>query len=107
MTFAIFVAPLLSENAFRMIEAAATLDDVRLGVITHDGVEGLQHLQGRVAHWRVTRVLDVQQLLWAVQGLEQHHGKASRLFGAYEQLQVPLAVAREAATAGAWSALSG
>ncbi len=96
MTFAIFVAPLLSENAFRMIEAAATLDDVKLGVITHDSADGLQHLQGRVAHWRVTRVLDVQQLLWAVQGLQEHHGKASRLFGAYEQLQVPLAVAREA-----------
>lgn len=94
--FSIFVAPLLSENAFRMVEAAASLEGVRLGVVTHDGAEGLRHLQGRVAHWRVDNVLDVPQLLWAARALQQRHGPLQRLFGAYEQLQVPLAVAREA-----------
>lgn len=96
MTFAIFAAPLLSENAFRMVEAAATLDGVKLGVITHDDADRLRYLHGRVAHWRVTNVLDVPQLLWATEGLQQRHGRAQRLFAAYEQLQVPLAVARQA-----------
>lgn len=95
MTFAIFAAPLLSENAFRMIDAAATLDGVRLGVITHEGEEKLRHLQDRVTHWKVDNVIDVQQLVWAATGLQQRNGRAHRLFGAYEQLQVPLAMARQ------------
>ena len=60
--FVVFVAPLLSPNAFAMIEAAASLPDVRLGVVTHDGAEALRHLQGQVAHWRVTDVLSVEQI---------------------------------------------
>ncbi|HSA56931.1 MAG TPA: ATP-grasp domain-containing protein [Gemmatimonadaceae bacterium] len=94
--FVIFVAPLLSPNAFAMVEAAAGLPDVRLGVVTHDGAESLRHLQGRVAHWRVTDVLSVEQLMWAARELAQRNGPVSRMFGAYEQLQVPLARAREA-----------
>lgn len=94
--FVIFAAPLVSENAFRMISAIAGLDGVRLGVITHDGAEKLRDLQGRVAHWRIDNVLDVPQLLWAASALQERNGQVHRLFGAYEQLQVPLAVAREA-----------
>jgi biotin carboxylase len=94
--FVIFAAPLLSDNAFRMIRAIAALDEVRLGVITHDGADRLRDLQGRVAHWRVDNVLDVPQLLWAANGLQDRNGRVHRLFGAYEQLQVPLAVARQA-----------
>jgi len=94
--FVIFAAPLLSENAFGMVEAIARLDGVRLGVITHDSAEKLRHLQEGVAHWRVDNVLDVPQLLWAANGLQARNGQIHRLFGAYEQLQVPLAVARQA-----------
>lgn len=94
--FVIFAAPLLSDNAFRMVSAIAGLDGVRLGVITHDGAEKLRDLQGRVAHWRVDNVLDVPQLLWAANALQERNGRVHRLFGAYEQLQVPLAVARQA-----------
>jgi biotin carboxylase len=96
MPFAIFAAPLLSDNAFRMIEAAAALRDVRLGVITHDDADKLKHLRGQVAHWRVQSVLDAQQLMWATQELRARNGAVHRLFGAFEQLQVPLAVVREA-----------
>lgn len=95
MPFVIFAAPLLSENAFGMIEAAASLSDVRLGVITHDPAEGLRHLRDRVAHWRVADILNVDQLLWATRELQKRNGEVHRLLGAYEQLQVPLAVARE------------
>ena len=93
--FALFAAPRLSENAFRMVEAAAGLPEVRLGVVTQDEASALRHLAGRVAHWRVADVLDVDQLAWAAQGLARAHGPPDRLFGAFEQLQVPLAEARE------------
>jgi biotin carboxylase len=94
--FVVFAAPLLSENAMRMVEAVATLHGVRLGVITHDPVDSLRHLQGTVAHWRVSDILNVDQLVWATRELAFRKGPVERLFGAYEQLQVPLAEARQA-----------
>lgn len=91
----VFVAPLLSDNAMRMVAAAASLPDVRLAVVTHEPVEKLGHLQGHVAHWRVDDILKVDQLIWATRELGNRFGPVSRLFGAYEQLQVPIAQARE------------
>jgi biotin carboxylase len=94
--FVVFAAPMLSENAMRMVEAAATLYGVRLGVITHDPADALRHLQGSVAHWRVSDILSTDQLVWAARELAFRKGPVERLFGAYEQLQVPLAETREA-----------
>ena len=93
----LFAAPILSENASRMIEAAASLPDVRLGVITQDPAEKMspQLAQMVSAHWRVNDILDPEQLTWAARELSQRMGGVDRLFGAYEQLQVPLAEARE------------
>jgi biotin carboxylase len=95
MPFVLFAAPLLSDNAFGMIRAAATLPGVDLGVVTLDGDHALRDLQGRVAHWRVQDIFDLQQLLWAARELSARHGPIHRLFGALEQLQVPLAEARQ------------
>ncbi len=96
--FAIFVCPLLSENASRMIVAAAGLSGVRLGVISHDPQESAPDWARRSigAHWRVDSILDPDQLVRAVHGLAQMTGEpVHRLFGAYEQAQEPIAVARE------------
>lgn len=92
--FVIFAAPLISDNAFNMISAAASLPDVKLGVITHEPAERLRHLYGEVTHWRVDDILDVNQLIWAASELSARNGPIHRLFGAYEQLQVPLAETR-------------
>ena len=96
MAFVVFAAPALSENATRMIEAVAGLEGVRLGVVTHDPAESLPPgLRRQVLHWRVDNVLDSAQLTAAVSALAKQAGPVHRLFGAYEQLQVPLAEARE------------
>lgn len=97
MPNAIFAAPILSENAARMIAAAARLEGVRLGVITQDPLESLpEPVRGAVAqHWRVDNVLDVEQLAQAVGSVAERLGGVDRLFAAYEQLQVPIAVVRE------------
>jgi len=97
MTNVIFAAPILSENAVRMIGATAALPDVRLGVVTQDPLEKLaEPLRGRVVqHWRVDDVLDVEQLGWAVENVRERLGGVDRLFAAYEQLQVPIAMVRE------------
>ena len=97
MPTVVFAAPILSENASRMIEAVASLPDVRLGVITQDPAEKLSSSLAKKVdgHWRVDNILDSGQLAWAAEGLAHHLGPIDRLFGAYEQLQVPLAEVRE------------
>lgn len=93
----VFAAPILSENASRMIEAAGSLPSVRLGVITQDPAEKMspQMTQMVSGHWRVNDILDPGQLTWAAEELSKRLGGIDRLFGAYEQLQEPLAGVRE------------
>ena len=94
----IFVAPRLSDNASRMIEAIGALPNVQLGVISTDWVEQAESRTRDVIvqHWRVSDVLDVPQLQHAVNEVAARIGGVEQLFGAYEQLQVPLAEVREA-----------
>ncbi len=94
----IFVAPRLSDNAARMVEAIGSLPGVQLGVISTDWLE---HVSAStrdviVQHWRVDDVLDVVQLRQAVEQVALQIGGVEKLIGAYEQLQVPLAEVREA-----------
>jgi biotin carboxylase len=95
MPVVLFAAPILSENASRMIAAIVELSGVRTGVISQAPLEDLPHaLRSQVSHWRVADVLDTAQLRDAVSQLEARLGPVDRLFGAYEQLQVPLAEVR-------------
>lgn len=97
MVVAAFVAPFLLPATARFVATAAKLSDVRLAVITAEPAERLspelkQHLDG---HWRVDDPLNPQQLVDAVRGLSRQVGPVERLVGALEQLQVPMAYARE------------
>ena len=92
-----FVAPIFSTAASQMIEAAASLSGVSLVVISQEPLERLaphiaRHL---LAHWRIDNVLDDGLLEHAVRALAARHGAISRCFGAFEQLQLPLARVRE------------
>ena len=96
MPVVLFAAPILSENAARMIAAIAGLPDVRTGVISQAPLEDLPPpVRSQVSHWRVVDVLDTAQLQEAVRQLEARLGPVDRLGAAYEQLQVPLAEVRE------------
>jgi len=96
MPVVVFAAPILSENASRMIAAIVGLPGVRAGVISQAPLEDLPApLRAHVSHWRVPDVLDTGQLLDALEQLEGRIGTVDRLIGAYEQLQVPLAEVRE------------
>jgi biotin carboxylase len=97
MPFVIFAAPWFTENAVRFIEATAGVEGVRLAVVS---LEPQELLPPRVreklaAHWRVEDVFDPRQLALAAQKLSEHFGPVHRFYGSYEQLQVPLAEARE------------
>src|SRR4051794_8172371 len=90
---AVFAAPVLLENANRVIGTATRLDGVRLGVITQHGADKLRHSVAQ--HWRVEDVLDAEQLAWAVENVSARLGGADVVFAAYERLQVSLAQVRE------------
>jgi D-alanine-D-alanine ligase-like ATP-grasp enzyme len=93
----VFAAPMFSPAASQMIEAAVSFPDTRVSVISQDPLERLAPLlRSRVAgHWRVNDVTDERELETAVRELASRYGRPDRCFGAYEQLQVPLALVRE------------
>ena len=95
--FVIFVCPIFSPAATQMIEAALNVPHVRLGVIAQQPLDALApHVASRiVAHWRVDDVTNATSLEQAVRALGATHGAITRCFGAYEQLQQPLAIVRE------------
>lgn len=96
MPVVIYVAPWFTENAVRFLTAVAELD-IRLGLITQEPVELLpQALRSRLAaHSLVGNVFGAGEIVDAARTLSALLGPIDRLFGPVEQLQVPLAEARE------------
>jgi biotin carboxylase len=97
MVVAAFVAPFLLPATARFVATAAALPNVSLGVVTAEPVERISPELRKLldGHWRVDDPLDPQQIVDAVRGLSQQMGPVERLVGALEQLQVPMAYARE------------
>ena len=93
----IFVAPFFMEATLRFLYGAVSLPGVRLSLISQDPVDRIPaSLRHRLAgHWRVTNGLDSEQIVDGARRLGQELGDVKRIFGPLEQLQVPLAVARE------------
>lgn len=95
---AIFAAPFFMDATLAFINGASQLPNINLTVISQDPAERIPaDIRQRLAgHWRVPNALDANQLVDAARNLEKSFGAPVRLIGALEQLQVPLAVAREA-----------
>ena len=93
----IFAAPFFMDATLRFIDGASRLPDVALTVLSQDPAERIpQGLKARIAgHWRVDNTLDASQLVDGARNLERQFGKVQRMLGALEQLQVPLAAARQ------------
>ena len=93
------VAPLFLENTNRYVKAFAALEGVKLSVISQDAEKKLpRELRERIAgHYRVDDVGDGALLAKALKGLKQGVGPVDRLTGVLEQLQLPMAEARQLA----------
>jgi hypothetical protein len=93
----VFVAPYFVETTMRFVAAAARLEGVRFGLISHEPDEKLPaELRSAVAaHLRVEDSLDPRQLADGVRRIAKHLGPTERLIGTLEELQVPLAEVRE------------
>ncbi|QDO87016.1 hypothetical protein FNH13_00680 [Ornithinimicrobium ciconiae] len=98
MVNAAFVAPFLLEATSHFVLAAARVPGVQLAVITTTPREQLspELREALAGHWQVSDGLDPQEIVDAVRDLQHQLGPIERLIGILEQLQVPLAQAREA-----------
>lgn len=89
----IFVAPFPIETTMRFVRAASKLDDVRLLGICHTLPEA-QDARLYDDMVRITRPLDVNDILEGIEVLRRRHGQPYRLIGILEPLMVQLAEAR-------------
>jgi hypothetical protein len=93
----VFVVPFFMAATLRFVGGAAQLAGARLSIISQEPLERLPaEIRNRLlGHWRIDNCFDPAQLVVAVRGLSQRFGPVDRLFGSLEQLQVPLAEARQ------------
>jgi len=93
-----FIAPRFLETTNRYVASFASLDDVTLSVISEDPESSIPAaLRPRIAgHYQVTSSLDAAALTTAAQAITKGIGRIDRLAGALEQLQIPMARARDA-----------
>jgi biotin carboxylase len=94
----VFVCPFFSPNMLQCLTALASLDNVRLGVISHEGEDRIPHaLRGRLdGHYAIANSLDERLLIEAGRAFQKSWGRVDRLIGFLEQMQLPLAIARDA-----------
>jgi biotin carboxylase len=97
MPVIVFVAPYFTENAKRFLQVTASLPGVALGLISQDPIDFLPpEIRALVrAHVRVGDGLDTGHLVSAARQIEKELGPLHRILGVIEQIQEPLAEARE------------
>jgi biotin carboxylase len=95
----VFVLPFAASTTQRFVTEVAGLPDVRAAVVTMEPPGRLRpELRERLhGHWQVKDCFASDQLVTAIQGLSgRMGGPPDRLLAALEELQVPVAEARDA-----------
>ncbi|MEM7082677.1 MAG: hypothetical protein AAF465_08085, partial [Pseudomonadota bacterium] len=94
----IYAAPFFMDATLRFLSGATHLPDTHLTVVSQDPAEKIPaEIRARIAgHWRIQDGLDPVQLAEAAQHLTRQFGQPTAYLATLEQLQVPLALAREA-----------
>jgi D-alanine-D-alanine ligase-like ATP-grasp enzyme len=98
MKTVIFVSPFYREATLRYVRAALRLDDVQVALISQAPLEEVEPgLRSKIAaHYRIPDCFDAKQLAFAANKIAAHLGRPiDRLIGILEQLQVPVAEARD------------
>ncbi len=97
MVNVVFVAPYFGANILNCLNAILSLEDVKLGVIAQQPIEALppafrEKISG---HFQVPNSLDPDHLVLAARSFQKEWGQVDRLLGYLEQMQIPLAQARQ------------
>lgn len=99
MAFVIFTAPYFTDVAIRFIEALSRLPDIKLGVLSLEPFDKLPRrlLGGIAAYLTITDVASAAEIERGARALQGYVKEPTihRLFGAVEQIQEPLAEARQ------------
>jgi formate-dependent phosphoribosylglycinamide formyltransferase (GAR transformylase) len=97
MVFVVYTAPNYTPAAVTFIDKLASLEDVRLGLISQEPIEWLPpDVRSKLAAFhRIDNVFDAGQVTEAARTLSHQHGTIYRIMGAVEQLQVTVATVRE------------
>ena len=97
MPHVVFIAPRFLENTNRYVKAFAELD-ITLSVVSGDPATSIPpSVRRRIAgHYKVDNCLDSAQLTHALRAITKGVGKIDRLAGVLEELQLPMAEARDA-----------
>jgi len=92
-----FVVPFVFETSVRFLRAVLALPDVAVSIISRDPIERFPEdiRQLADAYEQVADPLDADHLVKAVQRLARRYPAPERLLGVLEQLQEPLAIARQ------------
>lgn len=93
-----YITPYFTANAVRFIEALVSLHDIRVVIISQEPLSRLpswQQSRISVAH-EVSDVFDKWTLIKVLTEIQKTTGPIHRILGATEQLQVPMAEARNA-----------
>jgi formate-dependent phosphoribosylglycinamide formyltransferase (GAR transformylase) len=98
MPHVVLVAPHFLENTNRYVNAFAALDGVTLSLVSEDAASAIpENLRAKIAgHYKVDQCLDGAALTAAVRWIGGAFGRVDRLTGVLEQLQIPMAEARDA-----------
>ncbi|MDJ0836646.1 MAG: ATP-grasp domain-containing protein [Acidobacteriota bacterium] len=93
----VFVAPFFKPATVRFIQSVAKLEEIRLGLISCDSPKNLgDGLRARIGHHaHVGNCMDAGQLAIATRRLYREMGGIDVMFGALEEMQVPIARVRD------------
>ncbi len=99
MRNAVLVVPYLTAKTLRYVKALCELEGVRPALISsHDSESLPDGLRAEIAAFvQVENCLDAEELSQATEKIASQLGAVERLFGVLEQLQLPIAEARDAA----------
>src|SRR5262249_3067571 len=94
---AVSVAPYSTANILRGLDARVAPPGVRAGVISQEAEDRLpEKYRGKLAgHYQVKDSLDADDLTAAGRAFQKEWGGVDRLLGFLEQMQLPLAIARD------------
>lgn len=97
MRHVVFVAPRFLHNTLRYVSAFVELEGARVSIVSEDPEAALPApLRERIAgHYAVTSCLDGRELARACGAIAKGVGPIDRLSGVLEQLQLPMAEARD------------
>lgn len=92
----VFVAPFFRPATLRFVRAVASIEGVRLGVVSQDRIEHMPpELRARIdGHYQVEDALSVAHLARGVRAMQKHFGRVDRLLGTLEHAQEQIAAVR-------------